>query len=70
MNIVAEHAKLARAAKDLFVSWHRVKETWRDENCRQFEEKYISLLRSELRKTELAMERMNVVLNQVRRDCT
>jgi len=69
MGIKSEHAKLTRAAKKLFVSWGVIKETWRDENSRQFEEKYISLLRSEVRKTELAMGRMDTVLNRVRQDC-
>ena len=70
MSIAAEHAKLTRSAKNLLVSWRRIQQTWRDENSRQFEEKYLSLLWAELRKTELAMERMNIVLNQLRRDCT
>jgi len=69
MGIKSEHAKLTRAAKNLFASWGVIKETWRDENSRQFEEKYISLLRSEVRKTELAMGRMDTVLNRVRQDC-
>lgn len=70
MSVRTGHAKLSRAAKDLFASWRRTKETWRDENSRQFEERYLSLLRSELRKAEAALERMDSVLHRVRHDCS
>lgn len=69
MSLKANYAKLHSSAKELFAGWQRVTETWQDENRRRFEKKYIALLRSELRKTQMAMERMDSVLNQVRHDC-
>lgn len=69
MSLKANYAKLHSGSKELFARWCGVTEHWQDENRRRFEKKYITTLQSELRKTQLAMERMDTVLNQVRRDC-
>ena len=69
MSVGESHARLTRAAKDLFACWYQTAGSWRDENRRQFEKKYLSLVRSELRRTELALEHIAVVLNHVRHDC-
>ncbi len=69
MSVSESCARLTRAAGDLFVCWYQTAESWRDENRRQFEKKYISLVRSELRRTELALQHIDAVLNHLRRDC-
>ena len=69
MSVNESHAKLQRASKSLFADWERTKESWRDENRRGFELQYIEPLRSELRMTQQALERIGVLLNRLRRDC-
>ena len=69
MGVGESHARLTRAAKDLFACWSQTAESWRDENRRQFEKKYLSLVRSELRKTKQALEQIDTVLNHLRHDC-
>ena len=69
MSVNDSNQKLKRASKDLFAGWHELERTWRDENRMQFKKKYLSPLQSELRKVELAMERLDSMLNQIRNDC-
>ncbi|KPK75858.1 MAG: hypothetical protein AMJ79_09430 [Phycisphaerae bacterium SM23_30] len=70
MSVYDGRAKLVRAAKNLFVSWERTKEGWRDENSRQFEKKYITLLQSEIHNTQQAMDHIAVLLHRLRQECT
>ena len=69
MSVNESHAKLQRAGKSLFADWDRTKESWHDENRRQFERQYVEPLRSELRTTRQALERIGVLLSRLRRDC-
>jgi len=70
MSVNDGHAKLIRASKDFFAHWERIKEDWRDDNCRQFEKKYIDLLQAELMKTRQAMDHIDQILFRLRKDCT
>jgi len=70
MSVNDGRAKLMRASKDLFAHWERIKEDWRDDNCKQFEKKYMDLLRAELMKTQQAMDHIDQVLFRLRKDCS
>lgn len=69
MSVNAGLGKLRRAAKDLRTHWSTVKVTWRDENSRRFEDKYLNPLLVRLRMLELTMGRMATVLQKTRQDC-
>lgn len=69
MGVYASQAQLKQAAKDLGLRWSRTREYWRDENARQFEKKYLDKLHAKLSACEQALQRMDVILGQVRRDC-
>lgn len=69
MSAIESRAKLIQAAKSLTADWQQVKEAWRDENCRQFEKKYMAPLESHIRAAVVAMERIGTMLNGARRDC-
>jgi hypothetical protein len=69
MSIVQGHEKLVLAAKKLLADWQVLKETWRDENCRQFEDQYIATLESEIRAAALAMDRAQAAIYRARQDC-
>ena len=70
MSVNDGRAKLIRAARDLLAAWDRAKEDWHDENCRQFEKKYIDMLRAELHKTQQAMDHIDALFLRLRKDCT
>ena len=69
MSLRTGHAKIIRAGKELFASWDRTKPSWRDENRRQFEQKYLEPLRKELDKTLLAMDQMDLMFNRLHTEC-
>jgi len=69
MSAIDSRAKLVQAGKKLMLEWCQVKEAWRDENCRQFEKKYILPLDSSIRAAALAMERMGAMLDKAEHDC-
>jgi len=69
MSVIDSRAKLIMANKKLMVVWHQTRQAWRDENARQFEEKYMAPLEANIRATILAMERMNHALDSAHHDC-
>ena len=69
VSAAASAAKLRNGAKQLRLQWLEVRATWRDENTRRFEEKYITPLLARARATELTMAQMAAVLQKVRHDC-
>ena len=69
MSVIDGRVRLIEAAKLIKLDWQQVKDTWRDDNCRHFEEGFISLLEKEIRQTAQAMEQMGNSLARARRDC-
>ncbi len=69
MSAIGSRAKLIQAAKKLMADWQQVQEAWRDENCRQFDQKYMSPLESSIRAASLALERMETLLENAQQDC-
>ncbi|UCD30221.1 MAG: hypothetical protein JSV03_07060 [Planctomycetota bacterium] len=70
MSVSAGRAIIKDASKKFLARWNSTKMMWRDENSRQFEEKFLTELLAKLRKAEGVMEHMDAVLNRVRHDCT
>jgi hypothetical protein len=69
MSVNAAHGKLRRACSDLVVRWQGTRTAWHDEVSEKFEENHLKPLVAKLRRAEAALEQMDVVLHQVRRDC-
>lgn len=69
MSTIESRAKLIQAAKILRAQWQQVQEAWRDDNCLQFDKKYMTPLESSIRAAALAMERLDTMLDSAQRDC-
>jgi len=69
VSVIDGRIRLIEAAKRIKLDWQRVKEAWRDDNCRRFDETFISPLEREIRQTTQAMEQMGNALGRARRDC-
>lgn len=69
MSAIQSRAKLIQAAKKLMADWQQVQEAWRDENCQQFDKKYMSPLESSIRAATSAMERMETMIDGAQQDC-
>lgn len=69
MSTAESRAKLVQAAKKLMADWQQVRETWHDENCRQFDKRYMASLESSIRAAVVAMERMGTMLDSAQQEC-
>ena len=69
MSVIDGRIRLIEAAKLIKLDWQQVQEAWRDENCRHFDESFISPLEKEIRQTAQAMEQMGNALTRARHDC-
>jgi hypothetical protein len=69
VSAIQSRAKLIQAAKKLMADWQQVQEAWRDENCQQFDKKYMSPLESSIRAATSAMERMETMIDGAQQDC-
>ena len=69
MSVIDGRIRLVEAAKLIKLDWQQVKEAWRDDNCRHFDEGFISPLEKEIRQTAQAMEQMGNALARARHDC-
>jgi hypothetical protein len=69
VSAIESRAKLIQAAKQLLTDWQQAKEAWRDDNCQQFDKKYMTPLESSIRAAAQAMERMDTMLDGAQQDC-
>jgi hypothetical protein len=69
VSTVESRARLVQAAKKLMADWEQAQEVWRDDNCRQFDKKYMTPLQSSIRAAALALERMETTLEGAQQDC-
>lgn len=69
MSTIESRAKLMQAAKKLMADWQQAKEAWRDDNCQQFDKKYMAPLELSIRAAALAMERIGAMLDGAQQDC-
>ncbi len=70
MSASDSRAKLVQASKKLLSDWRRVREAWRDENCLEFDKKYVAPLEADIRAAVLAMERMATMIEKAQHDCS
>lgn len=69
MSMGTSRARLAGAMKQLLVHWELVQAKWDDPVSADFEKKFVRTLEPRIRTAVVAMEKMEAVLAQVRRDC-
>jgi hypothetical protein len=69
MSTADSRAKLVQATKKLLSDWYRVREAWRDDNCVQFDKKYVTPLEANIRAATVAMERIASMIDKAEHDC-
>jgi len=69
VSTIESRAKLTQAAKNLIAEWQHAQEAWRDDNCQQFEKKYMAPLESSIRAAAQALERIDTMLTSAQQDC-
>ncbi|MCX7865878.1 hypothetical protein [Limisphaera sp. VF-2] len=61
--------RLLGLLKDLQAHWDRTRECWRDDKALEFEQRFLNELTSQVNQTIAALDTLERVLQQIRRDC-
>ncbi|HLL89248.1 MAG TPA: hypothetical protein VK324_08085 [Tepidisphaeraceae bacterium] len=70
MGVSEGRANLAEAAKKLVEKWAETRSSWDDVRAREFEARVLVPLQADVKAAVGAMDNLDVLLNQVRRDCS
>ena len=61
--------RLASLTRDLLQRWRQTRESWADVKAREFEERFIREIESEVNSTLAAIAQLESVLHRVGQDC-
>jgi hypothetical protein len=70
MGVPEGRANLTEAAKKLMERWVEARGEWDDVRAHEFEARVIIPLQVDVKAAVSAMDNLNVLLNQVRRECS
>lgn len=69
MNLRANRAQLTTLTKELQRRWEQTRLHWQDDRAREFEARYLQSLEAQVNAATAALDKLDRVLAQVRRDC-
>ena len=61
--------KLSAVTRELWGQWQQTKGSWRDERCREFEQKYLEELVTSVDRAVTVIDQLDKLLSKVRKDC-
>lgn len=69
MSLNASKSSLAALTKDLAARWRETREHWRDDRAREFEQRYMDELLSNVTSTLNNIDTLERILNKIQEDC-
>ena len=69
MSLGASRSRLVALGRDLATHWQATRETWTDARRDHFERTYLVPLFAALERAGTALEQLDAVVSQVRKDC-
>jgi hypothetical protein len=69
VNLGATRSRLAAVTKELSLQWGETKNYWRDAKSLEFENRYISELLARVDKAVTVIEKLDALLDKVKKDC-
>jgi hypothetical protein len=69
VNPAGSRAQLTALSRDLANRWAETKAQWRDAKCGEFETRYLQPLETQMTAALTAIEKLESLLQRVRRDC-
>ncbi len=69
MSLSGNRTRLAALTKELVLHWENTKNSWRDSRSEEFERQYLQELFANVDRTIMVIERLDLLLNKVRKDC-
>jgi hypothetical protein len=69
MSLGGSRSRLAGLSKQLALDWQQTKNYWKDGKSQEFEHRYLEELLARVDKTVTVIEKLDLLLNQVKHDC-
>ena len=69
MSLAGNRSRLAAITKEFSLRWQETKNYWKDAKSQDFERRYIVELLARVDKTVTVIEKLDELLNKVRKDC-
>ena len=69
MNLSANAARLSALTKEIANRWSETREEWLDAKCREFDNKYMEPLISNVDTGAVIIEQLNKLVEKIRSDC-
>ena len=69
MNLSGTKSRLAGVTKELSLRWTETKYSWRDAKSQEFQHRYLEELFAQVDRSLTALEKLDVLLDKVRKDC-
>jgi hypothetical protein len=69
VNLSATKSRLAAITKDLSLQWSETKNYWRDAKSLEFEHRYIQELAIRVDRAATVIEKLDALLEKVKKDC-
>ncbi|MGA2280853.1 MAG: hypothetical protein ABSG80_11190 [Verrucomicrobiota bacterium] len=69
MNLSGNKNRLVAITKEISNRWNETKNHWHDAKSQEFEQHYMTELFANVDKTITVMDKLNELMNKVRKDC-
>ena len=69
MSLSGQKSRLAASTKEICLRWEDTKNYWKDARSQEFEHRYLEDLQIRVDKTVTIIEKLDELLNKVRKDC-
>ena len=69
MSLAGNRSRLAAITKELWLRWQETENSWKDSKSQEFERRYLVELLARVDKTVTVIEKLDELLNKVRKDC-
>ena len=69
MSLAGNRSRLAAISKELWLRWQETENSWKDSKSQEFERRYLVELLARVDKTVTVIEKLDELLNKVRKDC-
>lgn len=69
MSVYESRGQIAKGMKNLLMRWQETRGDWDDAVSRAFEKDFLEPLEMDVKNAMGAMDQMNAVLQQARKDC-
>jgi hypothetical protein len=69
MSLNANKSRLTALTKNLSLRWAETKDHWRDIKSEEFDQRFMQELFPSVNKAAAAIEKLEEILNKIRKDC-